>query len=244
MISDFFHTTIYTPLYNALVGLLGIGSWVDVGIAIIILTIIVKTILFPLSLKAARTQVLLKRIEKPMKEIREKYKENREEQGKKMLELYREHNVNPFSSFIVLFIQLPVIIGLYFVFLKGGLPDIDTSLLYSFISAPSDVSMSFLGFIDMAGKNIPLAVLAGISQHIQARLSMPASSPREENATFQEDFARSLQAQVKYVLPFFIMFVAYVATAAVALYWITSNIFAIGQEIYVKKTIKDKEEQK
>ena len=244
MIKEFFHTTVYTPLYNALVGLLSLSDWIDVGIAIIILTVIVKTILFPLSLKAARTQVILKKIEKPLKEIREKYKDNREEQGKKMIELYREHNVNPFSSFLVLFIQLPIILGLYFVFLRGGLPDIDPTLLYGFVTVPENVSMLFFGFVDMAGKNIPLAILAGVTQHIQARLAMPSSGPRQENATFQEDFARSLQTQVKYVLPFVIMFVAYIATAAVALYWITSNIFAIGQEIYVKKKIKTEEVEK
>lgn len=238
MISSTFHTTVYTPLYNALVFLLDLGPWVDVGIAVIVLTVVVKTALLPLSLKAARTQMLLKKIEEPMKEIREKYKDNREEQGRKMLELYREYNVNPFSSFVVLFIQIPVILGLYFVFLKGGLPNIDTSLLYSFVGEPTDISMKFLGVIDMAGKNMPLAILAGLTQHIQARLAMPPSLPRKENATFQEDFARSMQMQVKYILPFFIMFVAYVASAAVALYWITSNIFAIGQEIHVKRTIK------
>jgi YidC/Oxa1 family membrane protein insertase len=238
-----FETFVKIPLYNALVGLLDLGPWVDVGIAIIILTLIVKIILFPLSLKAARTQVLLKKIEEPMKEIREKYKDDRETQGRKMLELYREHKVNPFSSIVVLFIQLPVIIGLYLVFLRGGLPNVDPTLLYNFIPVPEVVNMQFLGFIDMAGKNIPLAMLAGVTQHIQARLTMPPIKPRSENATFQEDLARSFQTQIKYLLPFVIMFVAYVATAAVALYWITSNIFAIGQEVYVKKTIKNKKEE-
>ncbi len=104
--------------------------------------------------------------------------------------------------------------------------------------------MHFLGFVDMAGKNIPLAILAGISQHFQARLAMPPSAPRKENATFQEDFARSMQVQVKYVLPFVIVFVAYVASAAVALYWITSNIFAIGQEIQVKRSVEKEKQDK
>ncbi len=244
MISDIFHTIIYNPLYNALIALLGVGSWVDVGIAVIVLTVVVKMALFPLSLKAARTQRIMKELEKPMKEIREKYKDNREEQGRKLLDLYRENKVYPFSSFLVLFIQLPVILGLYFVFLKGGLPDVDVTILYNFVSNPNSISMHFLGFVDMAGKNIPLAILAGISQHFQARLAMPPSAPRKENATFQEDFARSMQVQVKYVLPFVIVFVAYVASAAVALYWITSNIFAIGQEIQVKRSVEKEKQDK
>lgn len=238
MISDIFHTTVYVPLYNALIALLDIGPWVDMGMAVIALTLIVKTAMYPLSLKAARTQRVMKELEEPMKELREKYKDNREEQGRKLLELYRDNNVNPFSSFLVLFIQLPVIFGLYFVFLKGGLPNIDTSLLYSFVPEPGTVSMYFLGLVDLTAKNIPLAILAGITQHFQARLALPPSGPKKENASFQEDFARSMQIQMKYVLPFIVMFVAYVASAAVALYWITSNIFAIGQELQVKKKME------
>jgi len=244
MISEIFHTVVYTPLYNALIALLDVGPWVDMGVAVIVLTLIVKTAMFPLSLKAARTQRVMKDLEGPMKELREKYKDNREEQGRRLLALYRDNNVNPFSSFLVLFIQLPVILGLYFVFLKGGLPTIDSTLLYSFVPQPdSDVSMHFLGLIDLTAKNIPLAILAGISQHFQARLALPDLAPKKENATFQEDFARSLQVQMKYVLPFVIMFVAYVASSAVALYWITSNIFAIGQEIHVKKRVEAEKQQ-
>ena len=244
MVSEIFHTVVYTPLYNALIALLDIGPWVDMGVAVIVLTLIVKTAMYPLSLKAARTQRVMKDLEAPMKELREKYKDNREDQGRKLLELYRNNNVNPFSSFLVLFIQLPVILGLYFVFLKGGLPTIDPTLLYSFVSLPDNtVSMHFLGIIDLAAKNIPLAILAGISQHFQARLALPELAPKKENASFQEDFARSLQLQMKYVLPFVIMFVAYVASSAVALYWITSNIFAIGQEIHVKKRVEEEKQR-
>jgi len=239
MVSAIFHTVVYIPLYNALIALLDLGPWVDLGIAVIVLTLIVKTLMFPLSLTAARTQRVMKELEEPMKELREKYKDDREEQGRRLLALYKENNINPFSSFLVLFIQLPVILGLYFVFLKGGLPTIDTTQLYSFVPYPESVSMFFLGLIDLTAKNIPLAILAGVSQHFQARFALPELGPKKDQATFQEDFARSLQLQMKYILPFVIMFVAYVASAAVALYWITSNIFAIGQELYVKKHLEE-----
>jgi len=237
MISSLFHTFVYVPLYNALVGLLSLGAWVDVGMAIIALTTLVKVLLYPLSLKAARTQRLMREMEAPLKEIREKYKDDREEQGKRMLALYREKGVNPFSGFVVLFIQLPIILGLYFVFSKGSLPGIDASLLYSFVHAPQAVDMWFLGLFDMASKSHVLAVLAGVTQFFQAHYALPAPPPRSEHATFQEDFARSMQLQMKYVLPVMIVFIAYVVNAAVALYWITSNIFAIGQEIFVKRQL-------
>lgn len=237
MISDLFHTFVYVPLYNALVGLLSLGTWMDVGVAVIVLTVLVKLLLYPLSLKAARTQRLMREMEAPMKEIREKYKNDREEQGKRMIALYREKGVNPFSGFVVLFVQLPIILGLYFVFSNGGLPGIDASLLYPFVHVPHMVDMWFVGLVDMASKSHVLAVLAGVTQFFQARYALPAPPPRSEHATFQEDFARSMQLQMKYVLPVMIVFIAYVVNAAVALYWITSNIFGIGQEIFVKRQL-------
>lgn len=238
IMKELFNTLVHDPLYNALVGILDIGDWVNVGIAVIVLTLLVKFALFPLSLKAARTQRVMKELEEPMKEIKEKYKDDRETQGRKMLELYREKGVNPFSGFLTLLIQLPVILGLYFVFLKGGLPEIDTDTLYSFIPTPENVNMFFLGVIDMAGKSLPLAILAGISQMFQAHLALPKQQPRKEGASFQEDFTRSMQMQMKFVLPVIVGVVAYIASAAVALYWITSNIFAIGQELHVKRLME------
>jgi len=237
MLGDLFHEVIYVPLYNALVALLSMGDWVDVGIAVILLTVLVKLILAPLSLKAARTQILMRDLEAPMREIRERYTD-KQEQGRKMLELYRERGVNPFSGIASLFIQIPIILGLYFVFLKGGLPTIDTDALYGFIPVPAQVDMFFLGLVDMAGKSYFLAVLAGVSQYWQAHIALPVAAPRSENPTFQEDFTRTMQLQMRYVLPVFIVFVAYVASAAVALYWITSNICTILQELYAKRKLR------
>jgi len=239
---DFFHATVYTPLYNMLIGILDIGSWVDVGMAVILLTAIVKTALFPLSRKASRTQRMMKDLEEPMKEIREKYKDDRETQGRKMLELYKDKGVNPFSSIIVIFIQIPVIFSLYFIFLRGGLPVINMELMYSFVPTPETVNMMFVGLIDMASRNWPLALVAGVTQFYQSKLAMPELGPRKTDATFQEDFARSMQMQMKFMLPLIVAGVAYWASAAVALYWITSNIFAIGQELYVKR--EHEQEQK
>ncbi len=236
--SELFHTLVKEPLYNALIGILDLGPWVDMGIAVILLTVLVKVLIFPLSLKAARTQRLMKELEEPMKELREKYKDDRETQGRKLLELYREKQVNPFSAIFTIIIQLPIIFGLYYLFFKGGLPNVDTNLLYGFVPVPDTVNMHFLGIIDMAAKSVPLAVLAGVTQYLQAHFALPAPGPRKENATFQEDFARSLHLQMKYFLPLMMVGIAYVASAAVALYLVTSNIFAIGQEIYVKKRME------
>jgi YidC/Oxa1 family membrane protein insertase len=240
MISSLFHTFVYVPLYNALMALLSVGGWVDVGVAIILLTLAVKFALFPLSLKASRTQRLMRELEAPTRDIKERYKDDREEQGRRLLALYREKGVNPFSSFAVLLIQLPVVLGLYFVFSRGDLATVDPSLLYAYVHPPDTVPMNLLGLLDLETRSYLLAFLAGLSQFVQAHTMMPPPAPRSETPSFQEDFARSLNLQMRYVLPVIVGFISYAIGSAVALYWITSNMFAIAQERYVKVRLERK----
>lgn len=241
MIKELFNTIFFEPLYNALVILIEIVPGADVGIAVILLTIIVKILLFPLSIKMVRSQLQTKLIQKPLEEIKIKYKNNREELGKAMFELYKKHNINPFSGFILILIQIPVIFALYWVFVKGGFPEINTDILYSFVSIPDMVSMNFLGFINVGqAHNIILALLVGVSQYFQAKLSFPKVEARDKDkpASFQDDMMRGMQVQIKYVLPVIITFSSYILIAVVSLYWIVSNLFAIGQELYIRQTIK------
>src|SRR5687767_12153083 len=104
-----FHELLYQPLFNALVFLYENVTFGDIGIAIILLTIIIRLILYPLFRKSIRNQMLLQRIQPMVKRIQEEHKENREKQAKALLELYREHKVNPFSGILLLFVQLPIL---------------------------------------------------------------------------------------------------------------------------------------
>ena len=154
--------------------------------------------------------------------------------------LYKEKGVNPFSGFFLILIQIPVIFALYWVFLRGGLPEINTEILYSFISIPDSVNMNFLGFIDVSAKSVMFALFAGITQFFQIKYSLPPMKERAGKSSFKEDLARSFHIQMRYVMPIIVFSVAYAISAAVAIYWTTSNLFAIGQEIYVRKKIKSK----
>lgn len=237
MIKDAFNTIVFTPLYNGLVFFIDHVPFADVGIAVVLLTLLVKFILLPLAHKAIRTQALMRTIGPEITAIREKNKDNREAQARQTMALYKEKGVNPFSGFILILIQLPIIFGLYWVFFKGGLPVINIDILYSFITPPRTVNMEFLGLIDMAGKSLILALLAGITQFFHARLSLPALQARGEKQSFKDDLARSFHIQMRYVLPVIVAVIAYTISSAVALYWLTSNIFAIGQEIFVRRKI-------
>lgn len=232
------NTFLYEPLHNALIFLIGIVPGGDVGVAVILLTIIVKLILFPLSQKSVRSQIAMKMIEPDIAKIKEQYKDDKQEQAKKTFELYKEKKVNPFSGCVVLLIQLPIIFALYYVFLHGL--DVAGAKMYSFIQAPDVVNTNFLGILDVTGKSLVLAVLTGLSQFFQMKLSVPpvSATPATGEKSFMTDFSKSMNFQMKYILPIFIAFVSYSISAAVALYWFTSNLFAIGQELYVRNKVK------
>lgn len=240
MISNFFSVAFYNPLYNGLVFLISVVPYADVGIAVILLTVFVKLILFPVSIKAVKTQLSMRKLEPELKKIKEKYKKDKQELARQTMALYKENEVNPFSSILLIFIQIPIIFALYWVFFKGGLPSINTDILYSFISEPSVVNMNFLGLIEVSEKNVILALFAGITQYFQIKLSLPPMKERPEKPSLKDDLARSFNIQMRYVMPFIVFFISYAISAAIALYWTTSNLFSIGQEIFVRRKIKEK----
>lgn len=227
----FFHTIISIPLYNGLIYLMSLLPFLDAGVIVVIFTIVIKLILLPLSIKASKSQLEMKKTEKGLNLIKEQYKDNKEEQSKKIMEYYKVNGINPFASFFILIIQLPILIGLYRVFLKSGLPIIDTAMLYSFVSAPVAVNMMFLGLINISEKSLVLAVIAGITTYFQISLANSTQSA----SGGQGDIAKAMAVQMKYVFPIMMAFIAYTISSGIALYLITSNIFAIAQEIYIKK---------
>lgn len=227
-----FFNFIYEPLYNGLVFLVDIVPAHDIGIAVVILTIFVKLILLPLSRQAIRTQSLMREIAPEVDRLKEKYKEKPEEQARAIFALYRERNIRPFATFFLIFLQLPILFGLYWVFWKGGFPAINADTLYAFVPTPERVNMEFLGIVDMSERSIFLAALTGLTQYLYTRLSMGKRKPRvkEDNPTFSSDMAHSFDLQARYVLPLLFAGISYTLAAALPLYWTTSNVFMIAQE--------------
>lgn len=239
MITNIFHILISQPLYNCFVFLINIFPFFDAGVIVIIFTIIVKIILLPLSIKASKAQIQMKGAEKDLNDIKEKYKDNKEEQSRKTIDYYKEKGINPFAGIFVLLIQLPIIIGLYRVFLTSGLPKINSSMLYHFVSAPAGVNMMFLNIINIASKSVVLALIAGISTYIQMDIATKSqnslSGAQTTGGGMQQEIMKSMTTQMKYIFPVLVAYIAYSISAALALYWITNNIFSIAQEIYIKK---------
>ncbi|MDO8183613.1 MAG: YidC/Oxa1 family membrane protein insertase [bacterium] len=225
----------YQPLYNALVFLAVNLPTKDLGVAIILLTIIVRLLLYPLYHKSLTTQKKMKDIEPELTKIKEIHKDNKEEQTKKILTLYKDHGVNPLTSFVVVLIQLPIILSLFYVF-RGSI-QINPDLLYSFIPPPEAIQHLFLGFLDITKRSIPLAVLVGLTQFFQMKLAVPPLPPKTNDSTpsFKDDLSRSMNMQMRYVMPIMIVFVSIALPAALSLYWLTSNLFSIVHELIVKR---------
>ncbi len=237
---SFFHTVLYTPIYNLLIFLTDILPGGDIGLAVVVATVIVKLLIMPLSLAALRTQKALKEIDPKMKELREKYKDDKEKQAKEMFALYKENGINPFAGLATLFIQLPILLTLFWVFQSKTLTTVDTSLLYPFVPAPEVLSPLFLGIYEVAGSSIVLAVIAALFQYIQGHYGfpIPPKSTVVGKESMQQDFGRAMALQMRYVLPVFVGIGAFVTSNAIALYLITSSIVAILQELYIRRKNK------
>lgn len=235
MFSYIWNTLLYKPLLNALAFLVSIIPGGDVGIAVIILTILVKIILFPLSQKSIESQVAMNVLAPELNKIKSSGA-SKEDQARQTFELYKKHKTNPFSGCFLVLIQIPIIFALYYVFFKGI--NFEGGLLYSFVYVPEKINMLFLGIMDISKKSLILAILAGVSQYFQAHfMPKPTSPPASTSPTpsFGESFSKSMNMQMKYVFPFVVGFIAYTTSGALALYWITNNIFTVGQQIYVNK---------
>lgn len=235
MLSSLFNEFFYRPLFNMLVGLYQTAAFHDLGIAIIILTVLLRVVLWPLASKALRSQKELMALQPEIKKLQEQYKNNKDEQMKRVMALYKEKKVNPFSGFLPILIQLPVLFALYRVFF-AGVKEESLKALYGFIPNPGAMDHMFLGVIDLAAThNIVLAVMAGALQFYQSRMMLKDQQKRQKGAP-QNDFAAQMSKQMVYVMPGVIAFTAYILPAGIALYLIVTTIFSIIQQVHVFKT--------
>ncbi len=232
MLHKIWDTILYKPFVNLLAVLVAVIPGGDVGLAVILLTIIVKAILYPFSQKALESQAKMNLMAPMLNEIK-KSGATKEEQARKTFELYKEHKTNPLSGCLLVLIQIPIIFALYYVFYRGI--NFDAGILYSFVHAPEQMNMMFLGLIDITKKSLVLALLAGVSQFFQAYYMPKPPVSSTESTDFAASFQKSMQMQMKYFFPIIVAFIAYSISGAIALYWITSNVFSIAQQIYARR---------
>jgi len=197
-----FTLVIYQPIYNLLVFLYDILPFGGVGLAIIILTLIIRGILFPLTYKSMKAQKELQEIQPKIAEIKERLKDDKEAMAKELMGVYKVHNVNPFASCLPTIVQLFVFIALYQV-LAAGIHSIDPAVLYSFVQNPGSMPAVFAG-IDLAKVSIPLAVISAVAQYFQARQMITKRPPKPAQGSspaLDEDMTAMMNKMMLYMLP-------------------------------------------
>ena len=231
---DAFNAVLYRPLFNLLVIIYNYLPGQDFGLAVILLTIIIRFIIYPLSVKALASQKALQKLQPKLQEIQQQYKTDKERQAKETLELYRKEKINPFSGLLLAIVQLPILIALYQVFWNGLKPE-ELAQLYSFVANPVHINAMFLNVINLSSPNFGFAVLAGILQFFQTKMLIPKSL----KTPAKSDIASMMQKQMVYFFPFITLIILLKLPSALALYWIVSSLFSIVQQYFVlrKETV-------
>lgn len=240
-ITIIFNEVLYRPLFNGLVFLYNIIPGHDFGVAIILLTLIIRLLLYPLFQKSIKSQQALTILQPKIKEIQKKYKNDKEKQARLMMELYKTHKVNPMSGCLPILIQLPILYA-FFRVLWTGLDPSKLNNLYWFISNPGLINPIFLGIIDLSKKSPFLAILAGIAQFIQSKMMMPKNSyPKIDHKL---DWTRTMSTQMTYLMPVLTIFIAWGLPAGLPLYWLSLTLFGIFQQyIALKKKTSEASKQ-
>jgi len=233
LIVTIFNESLVRPLFNFLVWTYNVIPGNDFGIAIIVVTVFLRLLFYPLSNKALKSQKLLQELQPKIKEIQRKAK-NKEEQAKVMMEFYKKNKINPFAGCLPILIQLPILFALYRVFLTGLDPD-SLEGLYSFIHNPGALNPIFVGLINLAEPSHVLALLAGLAQFLQAKAAFQQKGNTKASSS---DFSRSMSQSMIYMMPLFMVFIAWNFPAGLALYWVVTMLFSLGQQIIVNKSFK------
>ncbi len=231
---DLFHAILYQPMFNAFVALYNIIP--DVGAVILILTIIIKAILYPLTNVSIKAQKSMTELQPKMEALKKQYKDNQQMLAQETMKLYKEHKVNPFGSCLPILIQLPVFIALYLV-LRDGLTTTDFNALYPFVQNPGTINTTTIGGISLHDPSIILALLAGVAQFVQAKMMVRKQPPKAAGeAGKDENMMAMMNKQMLYMMPFMTFFIGLKLPAGLSLYWFFSTLLtALQQWILFRK---------
>jgi YidC/Oxa1 family membrane protein insertase len=226
MLHTLWNTIVFNPISQLLGWLVSFLPAHDLGLAVVLLTLIIKVLLFPLTYKSLKSQIEMKKIQPEMDAIKKNFPDDKEAQARETFALYKKHDINPFSGCLPIFIQLPILFGLYYV-------------VIAFISKTSiDISTVFLGITDIKNPSVILALAAGITQFIQMYFSPSMQQAATTTTEGQPNFMQFQMKTMKYVLPVFVTVIALKFSGIIALYWVTSNVVTIFQELIIKRILK------
>jgi YidC/Oxa1 family membrane protein insertase len=226
-----FNVILVQPLLNTLVFFYNTIAFHDLGLAIIFLTVLVRLIIYPLSLSQIKSQKSLTGLQEKVNEIKKQYAEDKQKQTQAIMELYRVNKVNPFSSCLSLLIQFPILIAVYQVFRSGILSD--SLPLYSFIEDPGKLNIIAFGFFDLAAKSFPLALLTGIAQFFQTKMLSRKKSPqvvKSDKGAKDESMMAAMNKNMLYIFPALTVVIGMSFSSGLVFYWLISTLLTILQQ--------------
>jgi YidC/Oxa1 family membrane protein insertase len=228
-----FTVILVQPIFNLLAVIYALVR--DFGLAIIILTIMIRGLLWPLVTRQLHSQRALQDLQPELKRIKDEAKGDRQLEGKLTMELYKEREINPFASFLPLLIQLPIFFALFVVLKDTVKPGEIAKLAYApvqhlgpiqdIIHHSATFHPTFLGFILLTKPSWVLALLAGLAQFVQTKQITPQAQPGDQQA--------QMMAGMVYVFPLLTFFIGLSLPAALALYWTSASLMAILQQYLV-----------
>ena len=176
------------------------------GVSIIIVTILIKIMLLPLTLKQDKSMKEMKKLQPELEKIKEKYANDKQMLNIKTMELYKEHKVNPLGGCLPLLLQLPILFALFGVLRNGIIPK-DSSFLWLKLSVPDQFYI--------------LPVLNGAVSFFQQKLMGTSDNPQMKN--------------IMYVFPIMMIMFSLKMPSGLQLYWLTSSILAVVQQYFIMK---------
>ncbi|OGI34753.1 MAG: hypothetical protein A2407_02235, partial [Candidatus Moranbacteria bacterium RIFOXYC1_FULL_44_8] len=203
----------------------------DLGVAIILLTVVVRLLLYPISKKQIESQKKLQDLQPEIKKLQDKYKGDKEKQGRALMDFYKEKKVNPASGCLPLVVQIVFFIALYQAFIAGINFNSACSDLYKSVACPDSINVNFFGILDLAKPNIVLAIIAAAGQFIQTKMMMTKNPVPAKKG----DFSSIMTQQMLYLGPLLTLFIGMRFPAGLALYWVVNTLFAIVQQYLTMK---------
>ncbi len=238
LITGFFSATIYQPLFNILISIYNFIP--DLGVSIILVTVLIRVLLLPLSKKSIESQKQMQEIQPQIKAIQAKFKNDKKAQGEAIMKFYKEKKVNPAGGCLPLIIQLIILIALYRVFLAVIDYDSATTLLYSFVHNPMEIKNISLGFLDVTatGKiNLPLALVTAGLQYWQGKMMMQRTEKNKpvakKDPNKEPEFGEIMQKQMLYMGPVLTLVIGLSFPAGLLLYWFVTTLFMVGQQYWI-----------
>lgn len=233
-----FITVFYQPILNLSVFIYNMVG--DLGVAIIIITLLIKLILWPLSKKSIKSQKALQELQPKIDELKIKFKDDQQAMSLALMQLYKENKVNPFSSCLPLIIQLPFLIAIWRVF-RDGFAQNHLDLLYSFVHNPEVINTISFGIFDLSKRSIFLAILAGLAQFWQGKMLQAKRPEIKTTDSKDENMLSIMNKQMLYVMPLVTIVMGIGFPAGLTFYWFLTTLFTAIQQLLVFKSHKKSE---